>query len=201
MYTVKFTLNLLLDTTVVPVSSTNNDDDDMVSIIVISILAIIGTLLIIIIILETVILLLHKRKMSNNDHNPHKDIHNITGQSKHDHSNEGVLSQGVKVDPAASELETSIVNELYITNKVDHSRSIPSVSGCDVTITPNPSYVIDANLLQTGNKPGQYDYEYVQSNELDQHYKLQLARSTISDGAYDDTVTDPVSDDYDDAYI
>ena len=182
-------------TTALPVSSTNGDDD-LVSIVIISILAVSGTLLLIIIILETVVLLVHKRrKMSVNSHTD-----NAAGQSKHHHGNKDVLPQGAKVDPASSRVETD--NELYIiskTDSLDHSGSVHSVNGCDVTITANPSYVIDPNPPQTDKKCEQRcDYDYVQS---DQHNIFQLIRTTTSDEVYDDTVIDPVSDDDEDVYI
>ena len=122
-------------------------------------------------------------------------MNNHAGHSKHHHGNKNVLPQGAKLNPASSRVET--VNELYMNKRdsLDHSGLIPSVSGCDITITANPSYVIDPNAPQTGKKSEQQcDYDYVQS---DQH---NIVRSTTSDEVYDDTVIDPVSDD-DDAYI
>ena len=189
--TVKFT---------VPISSIENDDD-LVSIVVISILAVIGTLLLIIIILEAVVLLSHKRRrMSKNDHKPQQHNTTRTGQSQRDHSNEDILSNGTKINPVT---RLDIINELYISSKtdsLDHSMLVPSVSGCDVTITPNPAYVIDPNPPQTRKKAEQqYDYDYVESDELAN--KFPLVGSTTSDGVYDDTVTDPASDEDDDVYI
>ena len=73
------------------------------------------------------------------------------------------------------------------------------MSGSDITITPNPAYVIDPNPSQTRKKfEQQYDYDYVESDELANIFRL--VGSTTSDGVYDDTVTDPASDD-DDVYI
>ena len=62
---------------------------------------------------------------------------------------------------------TLLMNCTYVSSKTDHSTSVPSVSGGDITITPNPAYVIDPNPPQTRKKfEQQYDYDYVESDEL-----------------------------------
>ena len=68
---------------------------------------------------------------------------------------------GAKVDPTAK-LET--VNALYIPTNVKSIDSllqrIRSRSGSNVIITPNPSYTVDPNSLQSG-KESEYQYEYI----------------------------------------
>ena len=71
----------------------------------------------------------------------------------------------------------------------DRSRS--GVIGCDVIITPNPSYTIDPNSLET-REESEYPYDYVQTdNELVQQDKA--AESTTLEGTHNE-VTDLAED-------
>ena len=167
--------------TVVP-SSDNNDDS--ISVAVIS-GAIVGTLLLIIVIiiviivmLVVIILLCRKKKSrktqnivdkcvtSSNLPNPQQHTRNTSGQSQYDHTDNNALSQ-LGVDPT-SRLET--VNALYIPTEAKsleqhgHDRSRSGVIGCDIIITPNSSYIINPNSLQT-EKESEYQYDYVQTDD------------------------------------
>ena len=71
-------------------------------------------------------------------------------------------------------LET--VNALYIPTEVKSIDSllqrIRSRSGPNVIITPNPSYTVDPNSVQSGRE-SEYQYDYVQpDDELAQHDRV-----------------------------
>jgi len=156
----------------------SSENDDSVSAVVIG--AVIGTLsliiiIIIIIILLIVIMTLYRRKKPRRAHdidddditikpNPPQYAHITAGQSQHDNTDSDGLSQGVKVDPS-SRLKT--VNALHIPTEVTSLDSLlKHYHGCDVIITPNPSYA--TSQLQTTEKFNQ-QYDYIQiSDELNQ---------------------------------
>ena len=157
-------------TDVSTVPSSDNDDDS-VSVAVIS-GAVVGTLLLIIIIIILVVIILcsrrrkksrraynidDKAKLSSHiSNNPQQHNHNTSGQS-HDHTGSDTLTK-------VARLET--VNALYLPTKVksldsllrQHDTSRTGVIGCDVIITPNPSYAVGPNSLETG-KECEYQYE------------------------------------------
>ena len=101
---------------------------------------------------------------SSNLPNPQQHTHNTSHQSLQDHTDNNISSQ-LEVHPT-SRLET--VNALYIPTNV---KSIDSLlqkiddrsRGCDVIITPNPSYAVDPNSLHT-KQESEYPYEYVQTD-------------------------------------
>ena len=104
---------------------------------------------------------------SSNLPNPQQHSNNTSGQSLQDHIDNNISSQS-GVDPT-SRLES--INALYIPTNVksidsllqqidDRSRS--GVIGCDVIITPNPSYTVYPNSLQT-KQESEYSYAYVQT--------------------------------------
>jgi len=71
--------------------------------------------------------------------NPQQYAHSTAGQSQCDNTDSDGLSQGAKVDPSS---RLKIVNALYIPTKVKSLDSLLKHDhGCDVIITPNPSYV------------------------------------------------------------
>ena len=91
-----------------------------------------------------------------------------------------------------SKLET--VNALYVSSKVKsldsllrcHDTSRSDVIGCDVIITPNPSYAVGPNSSETG-KECEYQYDYVQTDDGSvQHDKVVGA--TTSGGEYDEVI-------------
>ena len=188
-------------TVVFNIPSSDNDDDS-VSVAVIS-GAIIGTLLLIIIIVIIVIVAIvlcsRRRKKSRAysvdgkvkqplNTNPQQHTHNTSDQSQHDHTK---LQLGAEVEPK-SKLET--INALYISSKVKsldsllrhHDTSRTDVIGCDVIITPNPSYAVGPNSSETG-KECEYQYDYVQTDDGSvQHDKVVGA--TTSGGEYDEVI-------------
>ena len=186
--------------------ATSDNDDDLVNVAII-IGAVIGTSLLIIVIIIMVIMMKtvcsRRRKESRRSYNfddnnvtvklsshaPNTQQHtsNTSGQS-HDHTDTDTLSQlGTKVDPT-SRLET--VNALYIPTEVKSLDSLlqhHDVIGSDVIITPNPSYNVGPNSLDTA-KDYEYQYDYVQiDDELVEHDKV--VGSTTSGGVYDE-ITD-----------
>ena len=99
------------------------------------------------------------------------------------------ISQQNHTDSGTSKLET--VNTLYIPTKVKsldsllqrHDASKTDVIGCDVKITPNPSYAVGSNSSETGKKC-EYQYDYVQTDDGSvQHDKVVGA--TTSGGKHD----------------
>ena len=138
------------------------------------------------------------RRTHNIDHkvkhilNPQQHTYDISDQSQHDHTDSGTLAQvRAKVGPT-SKLET--VNALYISSKVKsldsllrrHDISRSNVIGCDVIITPNPSYAVGPNSSETG-KECEYQYDYVQTDDGSvQHDKVVGA--TTSGGEYDEVI-------------
>ena len=169
--------------TVVP-SSDNNDDS--ISVAVIS-GAIVGTLIIVMIIVIAIILvvimvLYRGRKKSkevyniddkyvtiqpsSNLPNRQQHTHNTSDQSQHDDTDNDASSQ-LGVHPT-SRLE--IVNALYIPTNVKsveqhgHDRSRSAAIGYNVIITPNPSYILSPNSIQT-EKESEYQYDYVQTDD------------------------------------
>ena len=162
---------------------------------------IVGTLLIIflIIIIMMLVIIMVRRKSrrafnidgkcttSSNLPNPQQHTHNTSRQSLQDHTDNNISSH-LGVDPT-SRLET--VNALYIPTNVksvdsllqkidDRSRS--GAIGCDVMITPNPSYTVDPNSLHN-KQESEYPYEYVQTDND------EAAKSTTSRGTHNE-VTD-----------
>ena len=121
--------------------------------------------------------------------NPQQLTH---GTSQHDHTDSGTLTQlGAEGGPT-SKLET--VNALYIFSKVKsldsllrhHDTSRSDVIGCDVIITPIPSYAVGPNSSETG-KECEHQYDYVQTDDgLVQHDKVVGA--TTSGGEHDDVI-------------
>ena len=166
--------------------------------------AIVGTLLltIFIIIMIAMIMLLCSRKKSKRTHNiddkvnpssslpnPQQHTHNTSDQSQHDHTDSGTILQ---TEP---KLET--VNVSYISTKVKsldsllrrHDTPRTGVTGCDVIITPNPSYTVGPNSSEAG-KECEYLYEYVQiDNESVKHDKV-VGSTTLGDEEHCE-VTDP----------
>ena len=123
--------------------------------------------------------------------NPQQHTHDTSDQSQHDHTDSGILQLGAKVEPK-SKLET--VNALYISSKVKsldsllrrHDTSRSDVIGCDVIITPNPSYAVGPNSSETG-KECENQYDYVQTDDGSvQHDKVVGA--TTSGGEYDEVI-------------
>ena len=184
-------------TVVSNVPSSDNDDDSVSVAVIIG--AIVGTLLLIIIIAIIVIVVImlckRRRKKSRRTHNiDHKikqplnttdhqqHTHNISDQSQHDHTDSDILQLGVAVEPK-SKLDTG--NALYISSKAKSPDSLPQrhdtitsrtdVIGCDVIITPNPSYAVGPNSSETG-KECEYQYDYVQTDDGPvQHDKVDRA--------------------------
>jgi len=182
----------------------SSENDDSVSSVV-SGAVIVGTMSLIIIIIIIIslvaIMILHRREKPRRAHdidddditikpNPQQYAHITAGQSQHDHTDSGRLSQGAKVDPS-SRLKT--VNALYIPTKVKSLDSLLKHDhGCDVIITPNPSYA--TSRLQTTEKFNlKYDYVQIddESNQHDKFGYLQLVGSSTSQGE----ATDPASKD------
>ena len=135
----------------------------------------------------------HKVKQHLNAPNPQQHTHDTSDQSQHDHTStdSGILQLGAKVEPK-SKLET--VNALYISSKVKsldsllrrHDTSRSDVIGCDVIITPNPSYAVGPNSSETG-KECENQYDYVQTDDGSvQHDKVVGA--TTSGGEYDEVI-------------
>ena len=182
----------------------------LVSVAVISGAVVGASLLIIIIIvmITVVIIVLYRRKKSRRIHNTvnkaelsehvpnlQQDIYtcNISDQLQYDHTS--TSQSGAEVEPK-SKLET--VNALYISSKVKSLDSLlrcynkhgTDVIGCDVIITPNPSYAVGPNSSETGKKC-EYQYAYVQIIIDDgsvQHGKVVGATTS---GAEHDKVIDP----------
>ena len=130
----------------------------------------------------------HKVKQPLNAPNPQQHTRDT---SQYDHTDSGTLQLGAKVEPK-SKLET--VNTLYISSKVKsldsllrrHDTSRSDVIGCDVIITPNPSYAVGPNSSETG-KECKYQYDYVQTDDvLVQHDKVVGA--TTSGGEHDEVI-------------
>ena len=101
---------------------------------------------------------------SSNLPTPQQHTHNTSRQSLQDHTDNNISSQ-LGVDPT-SRLET--VNALYIPTNVKSLDSLlqnidDRSRGCDVIITPNPSYAVDPNSLHT-KQESEYPYEYVQTD-------------------------------------
>ena len=135
--------------------------------------------------------------------NPQQHTHNI---SQHDHTDSGTLQLRVKVGPT-SKLE--MVNALYISSKVKsldsllrrHDTSRSDVIGCDIIITPNPSYAVGPNSSETG-KECERQYDYVQTDDGSvQHDKVVGA--TTSGGEHDEVIdpADNVNIDLNPSYL
>ena len=159
---------------------------------------IIGTLLIIIfliIIIMTLVIIMVRRKSrrafnldgkcttSSNLPTPQQHTHNTSRRSLQDHTDNDVSSQ-LGIHPT-SRLETA--NTLYIPTNVKSLDSLlqkidDRSRGCDVIITPNPSYTVDPNSLHT-KQESEYPYEYVQTDND------EVAKSTTSGGTHNE-VTD-----------
>ena len=184
--------------TVHAVVTSSDHADDSVSAVAIISGAIVGTLLIIIIliiIIMMLVIIMVRRKSrrafnidgkcttSSNLPNSQQHTHNTSLQSLQDHTDNDVSSQlGVH---STSRLET--VNALYIpTNVKSLNSSLQKIDdrsrGCDVIITPNPSYAVDPNSLDT-KQESEYSYEYVQTDND------EAAKSTTSGGTHNE-VTD-----------
>ena len=132
-----------------------------------------------------------KVKQHLNAPNPQQHTHDTSDQSQYDYTDSGILQIGAKVEPK-SKLET--VNTLYISSKVKsldsllqrHDTSRSDVIGCDVIITPNPSYAVGPNSSAT-RKECEYQYDYVQTDDGSvQHDKVVGA--TTSGGEHDDVI-------------
>ena len=86
---------------------------------------------------------------------------------------------------------------MYIPTKV---KSIDSLlqrirdrNGCDIIITPNPSYAVCPNSLQSG-KASEYQYDYVQIDDgLVQHDKIvgSTAPGGLHNNPVDNVTIDP----------
>ena len=121
-----------------------------------------------------------KYTTSSNLSNPQQHTHNTSRQSLQDHTDNNISSQ-LGVDPT-SRLET--VNALYIPTNVKSLDSLlqkidDRSRGCDVIITPNPSYAVDPNSLHT-KQESEYSYEYVQTDND------EAAKSTTPGGTYNE---------------
>ena len=150
------------------------------------------------------VIVLYRRKKSRRTHNtvnkvelseyvtnPQQHTHGTSHQSQYDHNDSGTSQSGAEGD-LTSKLET--VNALYISSIVKsldsllrrHDTSRTDVIGCDVIITPNPSYGVGPN----SGKKCEYQYDYVQTDDGSvQHDKVVGA--TTSGGKHD-KVIDPV---------
>ena len=190
--------------------SLSSNTDNSVSIGVI-IGASLGSLLLIIVVLLIVIILLNRRRKHSKIDDKLKGItikmpskhdqnaqQNTAGKFQHDHGDNEVPSQVVN---AETESRLKRVNELYIPSKVgllhlsDDNRSIPSVGGCDVSITPNPSYDTSTNVAQTRRKKCDAQYDYIQTDdEIALHDYLQLVEAPSSGIVNDYIVNDPIRD-------
>ena len=90
-------------------------------------------------------------------------------QLQYDHTDSDTTQSRAEVE-LTSKLET--VNALYISSKVKsldsllrcHDTSRTDMIGCDVIITPNPSYAVGLNSSETGKECG-YQYDYVQTDD------------------------------------
>lgn len=154
--------------------------------------AAVGALLLIIAILLLVVMLLCGRRRQSKI-----DDKIVTIKMNSEQPTPNTASKSVNVDQG-SRLER--VNELYIPSEVgclDHNKSIPSVAGCDVTVTPNPSYAVSPNLLQTSKKSEKQSDHIQPNDELVQYDELgylQLVGSATSDGVYDVIIEDTGGD-------
>ena len=133
----------------------------------------------------------NKVELSEHVPNPQQHTHGTSHQLQYDHTDSGTSQSGAEVN-LTSKLET--VNALYISSKVKsldsllrrHDTSRTDVIGCDVIITPNPSYAVGPNSSETG-KECEYQYDYVQTDDGSfQHDKVVGA--TTSGGDYDELI-------------
>ena len=136
----------------------------------------------------------NKVELSEHVPNLQQHTHGTSHQLQYDHTDSDTTQSGAKVDHI-SKLET--VNALYISSKVKsldsllrcHDTCRTDVIGCDVIITPNPSYAVGPNSSETG-KECEYQYDYVQTDDGSvQHDKV--VEDTTSGGEYDEVI-DPV---------
>ena len=120
--------------------------------------------------LVMIILLRRGRKRSRQPSYPHQ---HICDETQHGHTGYNALSQS-EVD-SSSRLE--VANALYTPPNVkyfeqhSHDRSRSDVIGCNIIITPNPSYIASPNSLQNG-KESEHQYDYIETDELVQHDKV-----------------------------
>ena len=130
----------------------------------------------------------HKVKQSLNTPNSQQHTHDTSDQSQYDYTDSGTLQLGDEIEPK-SKRET--INRLYIPVNIDsllrrHDTYRSDVIGCDVIITPNPSYAVGPNSSETG-KECEHQYDYVQTdNGSVQHDKVVGA--TTSGGEYNDVI-------------
>ena len=64
------------------------------------------------------------------------------------------------VDPTSKLKTPTNVNSFDSLLQCSNDRSLSGLSGCDITITPNPSYCVDSN----SKSESEYQYAYVQAN-------------------------------------
>ena len=95
---------------------------------------------------------------------------------------------GDRVDPAT--ISANKVKSLH-TLQCIHDQFRSDVIGSNVIITPNPSYTVDPNSLQSG-KESEYQYEYVQPDDGIRICKVVGSTSTAS-GSVCDKVIDPAN--------
>ena len=125
----------------------------------------------------------HKVKQSLNPPNSQQHTHDTSDQSQYDYTNSGKLQFGAEIEPK-SKRET--INRLYTPVDIDsllrrHDTSRSDVIGCDVIITPNPSYAVGPNSSETG-KECEYQYDYVQIDDGSvQHDKVVGATTSGGD--------------------
>ena len=160
--------------------------------------AILTTLLLILIIITVMVVVCRRRKIrACSTHGraiPQLPTHNSSVQSQHDRTNRDMSSQlRGQINPT-SRIEAvnalyilttvkslgSILQQHHVASRIDHV-----MNGCDVIITPNPSYAINPNSLQTGRK-AKCQYDYVQADD-------GSAQPVSSDGEYDDVIAANVS--------
>ena len=172
--------------TIAPDVPSSDNDDDSVSVAVIS-GAVVGALLLIIIIIIIIVILCNRGRKKSGSHsvyevklsshvlNPQQHSHTISQQN---HTDSGKVN--------ASYMSTKVKSLDSLLQRHDISRT--DINGCDVIITPNPSYTVGPNSSET-RKECEYQYDYVQTDDGSvQHDKVVGA--TTSGGEYDE-VNDP----------
>lgn len=177
--------------------SGKNKDDKSIQVPIVAVAAVSGVLvlLLIITVLLCVIVLFHwnrnkSRKACNLDVQQ-QNAHTIIDLSQSDHHTKDVPSRKPNVEPT-SQLETT--NGAYISTKAksldsllrqhNHNRSVSNAADCNVTITPNPSYVAMSNTPQDIKEPEQLEYDYIYDLLVSSAASVEV-HSNVSNSASD----------------
>ena len=132
----------------------------------------------------------NKVELSEHVPNLQQHTHGTSHQLQYDHTDSGTSKSRAEVE-LTSKLET--VNALYISSKVKsldsllrrHDTSRTDVIGCDVIITPNPSYAVGPN----SGKKCEYQYDYVQTD--DGSVQRDKVVGAATSGGKHDEIIDP----------